>query len=114
MILVVERQRIEPDIGVVKLNGRIVLGRDSQHVELNISHILQENCKKVILDLEHVTLLDSTGMGILVHCHNKVKQAGGQLRIAGANGIVKETLRRAGVEKLIRTYPSVIEASQGF
>jgi anti-anti-sigma factor len=114
MILTIDRERIGQDIALLRLNGRIVLGKDSQHVEWNLAHVLEENCKKVILDLEHVTLLDSTGMGILVQCHNKVKQAGGQLRIAGANGIVKETLRRSAVDKLIHTYPNVTEASRGF
>jgi anti-sigma B factor antagonist len=114
LILTIERNQIPPDITVLELTGRIVLGNNSRDVELKLADILAEKSKKIIFDLKGVTLLDSTGVGILVVCQGKVTQAGGELRIAGASGIVGEVLKMTSVNKLVRFFPTVTEASADF
>jgi anti-anti-sigma factor len=61
-----------------------------------------------------VTVVDSTGVGILVMSYAKRKKAGGCLRIAGVNGMVEETLKLTSIDKLIESYPTVVDASRGF
>ena len=114
MILTIDRKDIEPDIALLQMTGRIVLGSDSMRVEWSVADLLKENRKKVILDLAGVTVVDSTGVGILVMCYAKMKKAGGALRIAGVNGMVEETLKLTSLHKLIDSYPTVVEASRGF
>jgi anti-anti-sigma regulatory factor len=47
-------------------------------------------------------------------CYAKLKKAGGALRIAGARGMVEETLDMTSVNKIVRFYPTAAEAAQGF
>src|SRR5271167_401865 len=98
MILNIERKQIPPDITVLEMTGRIILGNNSRDVELQLTHAINENLRKVIFDLAGVTILDSTGVGIVVMCHAKLKKSGGELRVAGATGMVEETLRMTGVD----------------
>ena len=114
MILSIERNQIPPDITVLEMTGRIVLGNNSRDVELKLGEILREKTKKIIFDLQGVTMIDSTGVGILVVCQGKVTQEGGELRIAGATGIVDEVLKMTSVNKLVRLFPTVSEAAAGF
>jgi anti-sigma B factor antagonist len=114
MILTIDRKHIEPDVAVLEMSGRIVQGSDSMRVEWIVADLLKENRKKVILDLTGVTVVDSTGVGILVMCFAKVKKAGGNLRVAGVQGMVEETLKITTVDKLIDSYANVAEALQGF
>ena len=114
MILTIGRKQIEPDVAVLEMNGRIVLGNDAKTIEWNLAELLKENQKKVVFDLAGVTLVDSTGVGIIVMCHAKLKKSGGVLRIAGVNGMVEDTLRLTSVDKLIEFYPSVAEATARF
>ncbi len=114
MILNVERKKVEPDIAVIEMTGRITMGSDSQKIEWGLSELLKDNQKKVIFDLTEVTFLDSSGIGILMMCHAKLKKAGGSLRIAGARGMVQETLELTSVHKIVRLYPTVAEATQDF
>ena len=114
LILTIERNQIPPDITVLELTGRLVLSNNSRDVELKLAEILGEQSKKIIFDLKGVTLIDSTGVGILVVCQGKVTQAGGELRIAGASGIVDEVLKMTSVNKLVRLFPTVSEAAAGF
>jgi anti-sigma B factor antagonist len=113
MILTIEQKRLDPDIDVVQLSGRIVQGSDSMRVEWAVADLLKESRKKLIFDLSGVTVVDSTGIGILVMCHAKVKKAGGSLRMAGVQGMVEETLKITTVDKLIESFPTVAEASRG-
>ncbi len=114
MILTIERNQIPPDITVLQMTGRIVMGNNSRDVELRLAEVLRENAKKIIFDLKGVTLLDSTGVGILVVCKGKIAKEGGELRIAGATGIVEEVLKMTSVNKLVQLFPTVTEAATGF
>jgi anti-sigma B factor antagonist len=114
MILTIDRKHIEPDIALLQMTGRIVMGSGSMRVEWTVADLLKENQKKVILDLADVSVVDSTGVGILVMCYAKVKKAGGSLRIAGVHGMVEDTLRLTNVDKLIDSFPTVAEASLEF
>jgi len=114
MILTINRSHLDPDIDVLEMSGRIVLGNDARAVEWKFDELLKENRKKVIFDLGHVTVLDSTGVGIVVMCYARLKKSGGALHIAGANGMVEQTLRMTNVDRLIELYPSVSDAAAAF
>jgi STAS domain len=75
VILTIERKKIPPDIEVLEMTGRIILGNSSRDVELKLAEILSVHTKKIIFDLSGVTILDSTGIGILVVCQGKIRNA---------------------------------------
>lgn len=114
MILTIERKQIAPDITVLEMNGRIIMGNNSRDVELKLAQVLNEHAKKIILDLSGITMLDSTGVGILVLGQAKVRKEGGEIRIAGAKGVVEDILKMTSVDKLVRVFPTVGEAAAAF
>lgn len=114
MILNVQRKNVEPNIAVLEMTGRIAMGSDSQRIEWGLAELLKENYRKVVFDLTEVTFLDSSGIGILMMCHAKLKKVGGALHIAGARGMVKETLEMTSVDKIVHIYPTAVEAAQCF
>ena len=111
--LVIAEKRIEPDIVVVEISGTITFGPECHQVEWLISHLLGEDEKKIILDISRVTRVDSTGVGIIVLCFGKVTNAEGELRVVGAQGIVRDTLKIAKLESLMVLYPTVDAATEG-
>ena len=114
MILSIERKQIPPDITLLEMHGRIILGKNSRDVELKLAEILAEQSKKIIFDLTGITILDSTGIGILVVSQGKINKAGARLRIAGATGFVEDTLKITSVDKLVQLFPTVTEAAVDF
>jgi anti-sigma B factor antagonist len=114
MILNIERKQLPNNVVVFQMTGRIILGNNSRNVELDLAKALNENLHKVIFDLAGVTLLDSTGVGIIVVCHAKLKKVGGELRVAGATGMVDETLRMTSLDRIVHFYPSVADAACNF
>ena len=96
------------------MKGRIILGNNSRDVELKLAELLRNRARKIILDVRGVTMVDSTGIGILVVCQGKINKEGGSLRIAGATGNVEDTMKITSVDKILTLYPSVDEAAASF
>jgi anti-anti-sigma factor len=114
MILTIEKKQIPPDVTVLEMTGRIIMGNNSRDVELKLAEILRADAKKIIFDLAGVTIIDSTGIGIIVLCQGKIVKEGGVLHVAGATDFVKDVFRMTSVDKLIQLYPTVAEAAAGF
>jgi anti-sigma B factor antagonist len=114
LILNVQRKNVDPDVVILEMSGRIAMGSDSQRIEWGLAELLKENHKKVVFDLTDVIYLDSSGIGILMMCHAKLKKAGGSLHIAGAQGMVEEALQITSVNKIVKLYPTAAEAAQAF
>jgi len=114
MILNIENKKIEPDVVVMEMHGRITMGNDSQKIEWALAQLLKESRKKVIFDLTDVCYVDSSGVGILMMCHAKLKKAGGALYRAGAQGLVEEALAMTSLNKIVPLYLTTRQAAQDF
>jgi len=113
-LLTVETKKVEPDIVVFELKGRIILGRESKRIEWQLEDCLKQNQKKFIFDLSGVEYIDSSGIGIIVFCSGRTKQAGGELRVGGAKGLVRDVLVHTKVNEIVGFYPSAEEAEKSF
>ena len=114
MLLTITKKAIEPDIAVLEMKGRIMLGRDCQEVEWKLDELLRDNSRKVIFDLTGVNHIDSTGIGIVVMCSGKVRKTGGELRVAGASGVVEQVLKLTKVDQIVGFYSTVEAAAHNF
>lgn len=114
MILNIEQRKIEPDIVVMRMSGRITMGSDSQKIEWGLAELLKQNQRKIIFDLTDVNYLDSSGVGILVMCHARLKKAGASLRLVGAHGMVEEVLTITSVNTIVPLYCTTAEAATDF
>ena len=114
MILRVERKQPTADIGVLELNGRLLMGNDSRQVEWSVAELMKDGVKKVVLDLSPLDSIDSTGVGIIVVCHAKLQKSGGNMRIVCMDGIVENTLQMTHVDRIVPFFSSVAEALKNF
>ena len=64
----------------------------------------------VVVDLSHVTFLDSSGMSVLTVFHKRFLQCGGELRVVVTEPGVKRVLEIAGLDAVLLLYDSVIDA----
>lgn len=114
MILEVERRTAPQDVTVLELRGRLLMGNDSRQVEWAIGELLKDGAKKVVMDLRQLDAIDSTGVGILVMCNAKLQKAGGVMRIVSSDGIVESTLQMTHVDRIVKFFPTVDEATEKF
>jgi anti-anti-sigma factor len=113
-MLEIQTKQLPPDIVVLEITGKITIGRDCQHLEWTTENLVKENRKKISFDLTHVSHIDSTGIGIIVTSAGQVKEAGGELRLAGVNNHVEHILKMTNINKVVDWKPTVMEAAVGF
>ncbi len=114
MPLTTQMKHLSPDIVVLEMAGSITMGNDCLQVEWQAKQALAEKQNKLIFDLGHVTHVDSTGIGIIVVVAGRMKEAGGNLRLAGCNGHVEKMLRLTSIDKIVPLYVDVDGAAKDF
>ena len=114
-MLEIQTKQLPPDIVVLEVVGRITIGRECKQLEWAVDSLVREKQqKKIVLDLGGVTHMDSTGIGIIVLSAGKAKEAGGELRLAGASKHIEQVLKLTSIDKLVYWKPTVSEAVAGF
>jgi anti-sigma B factor antagonist len=113
MILEITKKAVG-NIVVLEMAGRITLGRDCQQIESDVDELLRGKQARIVFDLSRVKYMDSSGVGIMVMCSGKVREAGGELRIAGATGVVEQTLLLTRTSVIVPTFATLAEALAGF
>jgi len=80
-------------VTVVDLDGRIVLGEETNQLRERVKSLLGEGKKKVLLNLSNVSFIDSSGLGALVASHSSAKADGASLRLCNLGGKFHELLQ---------------------
>src|SRR4051794_670835 len=107
----VDTRQLECGIGVVTITGRLALGGETAKLEAAVNKLLAENVKSVVLDITGLDYVDSSGVGMLVSCLTKVKKAGGDFKLAGANPRIKRIFAMTGVESMMPMFETVAAAT---
>ncbi|MFE5407034.1 STAS domain-containing protein [Streptomyces sp. NPDC056580] len=64
----------------------------------------------VVLDLEQVAFMDSTGINILIAAHSTLTEAGGWLRLAQPRPAVQRVLQLVGIDIIIDCHETLSQA----
>jgi len=68
------------------------------------------HCRNLIFNMEKVTFMDSSGIGVILGRYNKVLHKGGTLMIAGCSEYIGKILQMAGVFSIVGCCSTVDEA----
>ncbi len=70
---------------ILDLKGRLIVGEPSGKIREAINGEITWGRFRVILNLEHVDYIDSTGLGSMVICFTTLQKAGGQMKLLNLN-----------------------------
>jgi anti-sigma B factor antagonist len=80
-------------VTVLILDGRVVLGEETNALREKVKSLLAEGKQKLVLDMSNVTLIDSAGLGTLVGLHQSASTRGASLRLCNLGAKFKELLQ---------------------
>jgi anti-sigma B factor antagonist len=69
-----------------------------------------EGKRRIIIDMAHVSFVDSSGLGALISGLKAARRAGGDLRIAHVSQQTLTVLTLTTLDRVLRPYASVAEA----
>jgi anti-sigma B factor antagonist len=90
------------DIAIVDLAGRLTLGEGSGGLRKAIKDLLATGEKKILLNLNDVSYIDSSGLGELVGAYASTTNSGGQIKLFNMQNKVHDLLL---VTKLYTVFP---------
>ena len=99
---------------IVTLRGEIdqyAAAELKESIDIEIENTPKKN---LIFDLKEVTLMDSSGIGLIVGRYKLVASLGGKMALCGASKSVSKMLKLSGIEKIITNYQTLHEAEKSF
>jgi anti-sigma B factor antagonist len=97
------------DVMVVQCSGRIVAGAEVHSLQILLGKAWEKH-HEVVLHMERVQFLDSSGLGALVRLVSAARANGGDLKLCVLPQQVRKTLEMTNLLSLFKTYDSEAEA----
>lgn len=105
--------REEGTIRIVSCEGRLD-AQVSGVVKDQIKQHIDEGSTRLVLDLQGVEFLDSSGLGALVASLRKVKEKKGEIKLSGLRPEVRSIFDITRVSRLFHIYDDVQKALEAF
>jgi anti-sigma B factor antagonist len=101
-------------VTVIEIDGRIVLGEESNSFREKVKSLLAAGKKKIVLNLANVSYIDSAGLGTLVATFHSARSQGATLKLANLGQKFKEVLQVTKLMTVFDTYENETEAINSF
>lgn len=108
-------KKVIDTIVMLDITGVVKLGESAKQVTSELSAILDNHSYKgVIINMENIDYMDSTGLGELVGYLNRFKEAGKPMRIVKPNKVVMRLMELTKLNEVMPIYPSEEKALENF
>jgi anti-sigma B factor antagonist len=74
----------QDDITIVDVEGQLIVG-NRQELKQKVLEELEGGARKFMIDFSNTGYIDSSGLGVLVSLSKKIREQGGELRLANLN-----------------------------
>lgn len=115
MIVTIKMTNSEVDgVSVVTLDGRIVLGEESNSLREKLKSMLVEGKKKIVLNMVNIKYIDSSGLGTLVAAHVSAKTQGASVRLCNLGKKFHEVMQITKLLTIFDVYDTEAAAVSSF
>lgn len=101
------------DVTVISVTGQLIVG-NRQELKDDVIKLLESGSRKFLLDFEDTAYIDSSGLGVLVSLSKKIREKGGEMRLAGLNEDLRTLFELTKLDTLFYIADTRDEALKGF
>jgi anti-sigma B factor antagonist len=106
-------KRMEGDIAVLTLNGRLDLTSASSLKDAS-KEVLEKESRKMILNMNQVDFINSSGLGALVSILKEVRNAQGSMKLSNLAPYVKEIFDITQLTNIFDIFPDEKQALSSY
>jgi anti-sigma B factor antagonist len=99
----------DKDLCVMRIDGEIDV-YTAPRLKESLTEQIEAGCTNVVVDLEKVGFIDSSGLGVLVGGLRRVKERSGSIRLVCTRENVLKIFRITGLDKVFPILGTVEEA----
>ena len=100
------------DVTVVDVEGQLIVG-NRQELKQKVLEQLAGGDRKFVIDFSNTGYIDSSGLGVLVSLSKKIREQGGELRLANLNEDLCTLFELTKLDTLFKIADSRQEAMAG-
>ena len=95
---------------ILEVEGKLALGDGLDDFRAQWTNAIASGVRELLVNLEKVPMVDSSGIGSLIRCHSAITAAGGKLKLVGAGEMVHQSFRIMRLDRVFEFYESEARA----
>jgi len=107
-------ERVAGNVTILDLKGKITLGEGDEALKDKINSLVQQDRKKILLNLEGVPYIDSAGLGEIVRTYTTVSRQGGQLKLVNLTKRITDLLSITKLLTVFETFETEQDALKSY
>ena len=104
----------QDNIVIISLHGKIMGGPEATEINEKFNQLIDEKKLKIVIDLDNVEWMNSSGLGILIGAVSLFRNNNGQLRIINVSERIQNLLKITKLAGIFETSSSLEEAISSF
>jgi anti-sigma B factor antagonist len=101
------------DIVTVDVEGQLIVG-NRQELKQKVLDELENGSRRFLIDFSQTGYIDSSGLGVLVSLSKKIRENGGELRLADLNEDLRTLFELTKLDTLFQIAESREKALESF
>ena len=107
-------KRVVGGVTILDLKGKITLGEGDEALKDKIHSLIQQDRKRILLNLADVPYIDSAGLGEVVRTYTTVSRQGGQLKLVNLTKRITDLLSITKLLTVFETFDVEQDALNSF
>ena len=102
------------DVMILTLKGKLIVTDETEILHQQIRSVLDRDIKHIVLNLKNLTRISSLGIGGIMRAVSIVRDAGGDLRLAGLDEHIKNIFSMTKLIRVIQIFDQTDQAVESF
>jgi len=107
-------ERSLSDVTVLDMEGRITADSPVRVLGATVRALLQKGHKRILVNMEQVPFIDSTGLADIVEAYTTTRRQGGDFKLENLTPHVRELLRITMLSTVLQVFDSEADALASF
>ena len=107
-------KRRKGDVMILDVIGNLTIGPNDQAFKELVSELVSRRQNKILVNLEVVEFMDSSGVGALVKSYTSVMNTGGRLKLLRPGKLIRHALKTTGLLGIFEVFEEEAQALASF
>ncbi|HYM23317.1 MAG TPA: STAS domain-containing protein [Vicinamibacterales bacterium] len=107
-------ERAVGDVTILDLEGRLILDEGFEPLRVVLNGVIGQGRRKLLLNMERVTFLDSAGVGLVACKYVTLCRYGGELKLCRLRARTHEVLKVTKLLSVFESFDSEADALASF
>lgn len=108
------KERKRDGVAILEMSGKLMGGPDAETFNETLKTLIHEDCHNVIVSMERVKWVNSTGLGILISGYTTLKKNGGELKLLKVSDRIENIFIVSKLYTVFESFQDEDEAVQSF